>query len=126
MGWGVDPDAFTELLTVLAKEFAPLPLVVTENGSAYPDPGRAAGVLLDADRTAYLTAHLVALHRAIEAGVDVRGYFAWSLLDNFEWAWGYSQRFGIVHVDFATQRRTPKQSGLVFRDLIGANAVPAG
>jgi len=125
MGWGIDPDAFTEFLVTLAKEFAPTPLVVTENGSAFPDPDHVvdAGVH-DSGRTSYLTAHLSALHRAIEDGADVRGYFAWSLLDNFEWAWGYAQRFGIVHVDFTSQERTVKQSGLTYLDVIRANGMP--
>ena len=71
----------------------------------------------------YLRNHLVAIHDAIEAGVDVRGYFCWSLMDNFEWAYGYSRRFGVVHVDFATQRRTVKASGNWYADVIAANAV---
>jgi len=125
MGWGIDPDAFVELLTLVGKEFGPVPLVVTENGSAFPDPPHADAVLADPERTDYLTAHVGAVHRAIEAGADVRGYFAWSLLDNFEWAWGYSQRFGLVHVDFATQRRTLKQSALAYRDLMAADGTAA-
>jgi beta-glucosidase len=80
----------------------------------------------DTDRRAYLGAHIRACHDAIAAGVDLRGFFVWSLLDNFEWAEGYGQRFGIVHVDFATQRRTPKASALWFRDVIAANGLPEG
>ncbi|GGV49093.1 GH1 family beta-glucosidase [Streptomyces spectabilis] len=104
-GWPVVPEALTELLLALRERYGDRlpPLVITENGCSYDG-------LDDQDRIAYLDGHLRALHRARTAGVDVRGYFVWSLLDNFEWAEGYRQRFGLVHVDYATQRRTPKAS----------------
>ncbi|WP_433227265.1 GH1 family beta-glucosidase [Actinomadura formosensis] len=107
-GWPVVPDGLRELLTGLRDTYAAAlpPILITENGcSARDEPGRP-----DRDRIAYLDGHLRALHAAIGDGVDVRGYFVWSLLDNFEWAEGYDQRFGLVHVDYATQKRTPKAS----------------
>lgn len=110
-GWEVDPEGLTETLVRLAREYPPLPVHVTENGSAWDDVVAADGSVTDSDRLAYLAAHLAACARAREQGADVAGYFAWSLLDNFEWAEGYDMRFGIVHVDFATQRRTVKASG---------------
>jgi beta-glucosidase len=121
-GWEVDDRAFTELLVRLSRDVA-VPLVITENGSAFPDVVED-GRVVDEARTRYLVDHLRAVHRAIAEGADVRGYFAWSLLDNFEWAEGYSQRFGIVHVDYATQVRTVKQSGHTLARAIKANAVP--
>ncbi|WP_253917041.1 GH1 family beta-glucosidase [Streptomyces sp. MNP-20] len=104
-GWPVVPEALTELLLTLRERYGDRlpPLVITENGCSYDG-------LDDQDRIAYLDGHLRALHRAMTAGVDVRGYFVWSLLDNFEWAEGHRQRFGLVHVDYATQQRTPKAS----------------
>jgi beta-glucosidase len=108
MGWEVYPEGLTEVLEFVASRTGELPLYVTENGAAYPDdtddPSR------DPERVAYLRRHLVAALAAIESGVPLRGYFAWSLLDNFEWGYGYSQRFGVVHVDFDTQQRTVRDS----------------
>ncbi|MER6910475.1 GH1 family beta-glucosidase [Streptomyces sp. NPDC000594] len=118
MGWPVDADGLYELLTRLRDELPGLPLLVTENGAAYDDYADPSGQVHDPERVAYLAAHLSAVHRAIEDGVDVRGYFLWSLLDNFEWAQGYSKRFGIVHVDFASQRRTVKDSARWYADVI--------
>ncbi|MFD8570459.1 GH1 family beta-glucosidase [Streptomyces sp. NPDC059639] len=111
--WPVVPDAFAELLTGLRERYGDRlpPLVVTENGCAYDG-------IDDQDRITFLDGHLRALHRAIEAGVDVRGYFVWSLMDNFEWAEGFTKRFGLVHVDYATQRRTPKASYGWLRDQL--------
>ena len=96
----------------------PLPVYITENGAAYPDAPPDTGVVDDPERVAYLQQHLAALERAIADGIDVRRYYAWSLLDNFEWEHGYSMRFGLVYVDFETQRRFPKRSGLWYRDHI--------
>ncbi|MET9368666.1 GH1 family beta-glucosidase [Streptomyces griseoflavus] len=112
-GWPVVPRALTEVLTTFRARYGDRlpPVVVTENGCAYEG-------LDDRDRIAYLDGHLRALHRAVEAGVDVRGYFVWSLMDNFEWAEGYARRFGLVHVDFGTLERTPKASYGWFRDLL--------
>ncbi len=111
MGWEIDPSGLTKTLTRLTRDYGPLPLVVTENGSAWPDVVDSDGSVDDADRTAYLQSHLRACLDAIAEGVDLRGYFVWSLLDNFEWSHGYGQRFGIVRVDYDTQRRTRKASG---------------
>ncbi|MEU8248029.1 GH1 family beta-glucosidase [Nonomuraea sp. NPDC048916] len=110
-GWPVVPDGLRELLTGLAHRYGAAlpPVYVTENGCSQPDELTPAGVD-DQERIAYLDGHIDAVRRARQEGVDVRGYFVWSLLDNFEWAEGYHQRFGLVHVDFDTQRRTPKAS----------------
>ena len=96
------------------------PVYVAENGAAYEDAVRPDGTVQDPERVSYLDDHLRAVRAAMDAGVDVRGYFCWSLLDNFEWAEGFSKRFGLVHVDFATLRRTPKASYDWFRDLVAA------
>jgi beta-glucosidase len=116
MGWEVFPAGLTELLTRLHRDYRLPPIYITENGAAYPDEC-VGGAVDDAARVRYLGSHIQAVATAREAGVDVRGYFAWSLLDNFEWAHGYTKRFGIVHVDYATQQRTPKASALWYRDL---------
>jgi len=118
LDWEVMPDDFTELLVRISHEYPGVPMVITENGAAYDDKPDGHGFVADADRTAYLASHLAAVATARERGADVRGYFAWSLLDNFEWAYGYDKRFGIVRVDYDTQRRTPKQSALWLRDTI--------
>ncbi|GGT78859.1 MULTISPECIES: GH1 family beta-glucosidase [Streptomyces] len=110
MGWAVDPSALYDLLTRVSSHYPGLPLVISENGAAYEDEVGADGTVHDPERAAYVHAHLDAVHRAIEDGVDVRGYFLWSLMDNFEWAYGYAKRFGAVHVDYATLARTPKTS----------------
>ncbi|HKA85405.1 MAG TPA: family 1 glycosylhydrolase, partial [Acidimicrobiales bacterium] len=123
-GWAVEPDGLYEALVAVTTDYEPPPLYVHESGGAFVDVPGDDGRVHDADRRAYLDAHLRACHDAIAAGVDLRGFFVWSLLDNFEWAEGYRQRFGIVHVDFETQRRTPKASALWFRDVIAANGLP--
>ncbi|RKR87473.1 beta-glucosidase [Micromonospora pisi] len=128
-GWPVDPDGLRELLTGLRHEYGDRlpPIHITEGGCCYDDTLDALGRCHDPERIAYLDGHLRAVHQAIADGVDVRGYFVWSLLDNFEWAEGYTKRFGLVHVDFATQRRTPKTSYAWYRDLINAGTVaPSG
>jgi beta-glucosidase len=124
MGWPVKPASMTELLVNLNRDYPGVPLVITENGAAYPDSVDESGQVNDVERAAYLAAHIKAVRQAIEDGADVRGYFVWSLLDNFEWAWGYSQRFGIVHVDFADQQRRPKRSFDFYRQVIAAHGVP--
>jgi beta-glucosidase len=118
MGWGVSPEGFTGLLLRLRDEAPGLPLVITENGSAWPDQVADDGQVHDAERTEYLLTHLQAMTAAMDQGADVRGYFAWSFLDNFEWARGYAQRFGLVHVDYTTQERMPKDSAQTYADLI--------
>ncbi len=123
MGWEVDPGAFHALLLRLHRDYDLPPIYVTENGAAYDDPVPSDGYLDDPERLEYLRSHVAALQRAVAEGVDVRGYCAWSLLDNFEWEFGYSKRFGIVYVDFQTQRRIPKRSALWYRDLIASRAL---
>ncbi|MEH0633620.1 GH1 family beta-glucosidase [Streptomyces bottropensis] len=114
-GWPVVPGGLTELLTTFRERYGDRlpPVVITENGCSYEGVD-------DQERIAYLDGHVRALHEATEAGVDVRGYFVWSLLDNFEWAEGYARRFGLVHVDFETLERTPKASYAWYRDLLRA------
>ncbi|WP_328771674.1 GH1 family beta-glucosidase [Streptomyces sp. NBC_00286] len=114
-GWPVIPEALTELLTSFRDRYGDRlpPIVITENGCSYEG-------IDDQERIAFLDGHLRALHRALEAGVDVRGYFVWSLLDNFEWAEGYARRFGLVHVDYETLKRTPKASYGWLRDVLRA------
>ena len=125
MGWPITPEGFTELLRRLDRDYPNLPpMYITENGCAYDDPvldGRCA----DARRIEYLDLHLRALRDAIDAGVDVRGYYQWSLMDNFEWALGYAKRFGLVHVDFASLQRTPRDSAHWYRDVIRRNGLAA-
>jgi beta-glucosidase len=123
MGWRIEPRSFTELLTRLGEEYPGQPLMITENGAAFPDVPDADGVVRDTDRIAYLEGHLGAVRDAISAGVEIRGYFVWSLIDNFEWAWGYSKKFGIVHVDRATLERTPKLSAHWYKGVIQANGL---
>ncbi|MCW2944711.1 MAG: beta-galactosidase [Actinoallomurus sp.] len=118
MGWSIDATGLTELLLRLHRDHPGTPLMITENGAAFDDRLDAGGRVRDQRRIDYLRDHIAAAGRAMEAGADVRGYFVWSLLDNFEWAYGYSKRFGVVHVDYATQRRTWKDSAHWYRDLI--------
>jgi beta-glucosidase len=124
MGWSIDPRGLTELLLRVAREAPDLEMMVTENGAAFPDAVDESGRVADTDRIDYLRTHLAAVHEAISAGAPVTGYYLWSLLDNFEWAWGYSKRFGIVHVDYETQVRTLKDSALFYADVIRRNALP--
>ena len=121
MGWEVYPDGLRDLLVRLHAEYELPDLYITENGAAFPD-SRNNGTVPDPRRIAYLGDHLDAVASAIAGGVPVRGYFLWSLLDNFEWAFGYSRRFGIVYVDFETLERVPKDSFAWYRDFIAAQA----
>ena len=119
--WPVVPDAFRECLVDLKERYPDIPpILVTENGCSYATAPDAAGVVDDQARIDYLDSHLRAVGQARAEGVDVRGYFTWSLIDNFEWAEGYTQRFGLVYVDYATQQRTPKRSYGWYRDTIAA------
>jgi beta-glucosidase len=118
MGWEIVPPGIAQTLRRLRDEYPPVPLFITENGASFPDELTADDQVHDTRRMDYLDAHLRACHEAIESGVPLRGYFAWSLLDNFEWAWGYSKRFGLVYVDYATQRRIPKDSALWYAGVI--------
>jgi beta-glucosidase len=126
-GWEVYPAALTRTLLWVKERYGGLPLYITENGAAFYDPPRAiAGKVDDPLRVDYLREHLRAAHCAIEQGVDLRGYFAWSLLDNFEWSLGYSKRFGLVHVDYETQERTPKASARFYADVIRTRGTVLG
>jgi beta-glucosidase len=109
-GWPIDPSGLTDALNRVRDQYGNPEMYVTENGACYDDPLAADGIVHDDDRVAYLRDHLAAARGALAAGVNLRGYFVWSLIDNFEWAEGYSRRFGIIHVDFASQQRTPKAS----------------
>jgi len=129
MHWEVQPEGLTALLERVWDEYAASAgtvLYVTENGAAYDDElvvEDGVGRVHDAERTEFLRGHLAAIVDAAEAGVDVRGYFYWSLLDNFEWAWGYDKRFGIVRVDYETQERTLKDSAVEYRRVIASRAI---
>ena len=117
MGWEIYPEGLRELLLTMHRDYTLPPTYITENGGAFPDP-TTDGHVHDADRIDYLATHIAAVGQALAAGVPMAGYMVWSLMDNFEWASGYAKRFGIVHVDYATQRRTPKDSALWYRDLV--------
>lgn len=121
MGWEVYPEGLYHVLVRVTHEYGPPALYVTENGAAFDDPPPVDGVVEDPQRQAYLEAHCQACEQAIAQGVPLKGYFAWSLMDNFEWAEGYRMRFGLVYVDFATLERIPKRSALYYRDLIAAH-----
>jgi len=124
MGWEIDPEGLYLFLTRVARDYPGVPLYVTENGAAFPDEKSDDGQVHDQPRIDYLDAHFRAAHRAIEDGVDLRGYFVWSLLDNFEWSFGYRMRFGIIHVDFDTLERTPKDSARWYAQVTRANGLP--
>jgi beta-glucosidase len=112
-----------DVLTRVHLEYRPAKIFITENGASYSDGPDAAGHVPDARRLKFLRDHLFHVHRAIEAGAPVAGYFAWSLLDNYEWEHGYTQRFGLTWVDYPTQKRIPKESALFYRKVIGDNAL---
>ena len=121
MEWHVAPDGLRDVLLDLNTTYAPREIVITENGAAYPDGVEADGRVRDDDRLTYLARHVAAAGEALAAGVPLTGYYVWSLLDNYEWSLGYSRRFGVIRVDFDTQRRTPKDSGRWYRHLLAAN-----
>jgi beta-glucosidase len=122
MGWEVFPEGLERILLQVQRGYDPPRIYVTENGAAYDDvPPNGAGEVVDSERQSYILRHLAALHRARSAGVKVTGYFLWSLLDNFEWSEGYTKRFGIVWVDYASQERLPKQSAHCYRRVIAEN-----
>ena len=123
MGWGINPAGLTTVLLDVKERYDNPPVYVTENGCALPDTADENGFIADWGRVNFLRGHLRAIHEAIEAGADVRGYFVWSLMDNFEWAMGYGPRFGVVRVDYETLERTPKQSALWYRDAIAQNGI---
>ncbi|MGY0067502.1 GH1 family beta-glucosidase [Streptomyces sp. QTS137] len=124
MGWAVDPTGLHDLIMRYTREAPGLPLYITENGAAYDDKPDSDGTVQDPERIAYLHGHLSAVRRAITDGADVRGYYLWSLMDNFEWAYGYEKRFGAVYVDYATQVRTPKASALWYGRAARSGALP--
>jgi beta-glucosidase len=123
MGWTIDPSGLSDLLVRVSRDLPGVPLMITENGAAFDDVVAADGRVHDDDRIAYLRGHLGAVLDAIEQGVDVRGYYVWSLLDNFEWALGYTKRFGIVRVDYDTQQRLVKDSARWYGRVIAGNAL---
>ena len=118
MGWPIQAAGLRDILVTINKMAPELPLYVTENGSAYPDELTANGTVEDDERLDYLQQHIAVCQDLVSEGFPLKGYFAWSLMDNFEWAWGYSRRFGIVYVDYVTQQRTVKKSGLWLKDLL--------
>jgi beta-glucosidase len=126
MEWEIYPQGLTDILVWIRKRYGDVPLYITENGAAFDDRCTAAQVVDDNQRVEYLRGHLLAARQAITAGVNLRGYFVWSLLDNFEWQCGYTKRFGIVYVDFETQRRVLKTSAGFYRDVIRSNGAALG
>ncbi|MEU6735918.1 GH1 family beta-glucosidase [Streptomyces physcomitrii] len=124
MNWSIDPDGLHRLLMDVTRDHPGTPLMVTENGAAFDDYVSPEGRVQDPERIAYLHGHLDAVRRAVADGADVRGYFLWSLMDNFEWAYGYAKRFGAVYVDYASQRRIPKASAHWYADVIRRHALP--
>jgi beta-glucosidase len=123
IGWSIHPDAFRDTLLTLTHRYG-LPVYVTENGCGGKDPVGPDGSVDDSGRVAYLAAYIRSMREAMDKGADVRGYFVWSLLDNFEWGAGYSNRFGIIHVDFASQKRTPKTSARWYEHLVRSGSIP--
>ncbi|MGH3666715.1 MAG: GH1 family beta-glucosidase, partial [Acidimicrobiia bacterium] len=122
MNWGVEPEGLTWMLERIGREYPGVPLMICENGAAYADVVGPDGSIDDRERTDYVRRHIDAMKVALDRGVDVRGYFLWSLMDNFEWARGYDKRFGIVRVDFETMTRTLKSSGAWYRDFLAGEA----
>jgi len=123
MGWQICPQALYDLIFRLRREYTQLPIYITENGAAFDDVLTNGKHVHDTQRTEYIKAHLTAIAEANIQGANVQGYFLWSLLDNFEWAYGYSKKFGIVHVDFGTQERSLKDSALWYRDVISSRTI---
>jgi len=120
MGWEVHPDGLNDVVEMIHQRAPEIPVFITENGAAYEDVVSADGTVDDADRRRYYELHIDACRQAVERGLLLKGYFAWSLLDNFEWAFGYSRRFGIVYVDYETQQRIVKASGLWFKEVLAS------
>ena len=125
LGWPITPAGMTELLLRLHRDYPGLPVVITENGAAFDDAPDPDGAVHDSGRTRFLAAHVDAVDQARRAGADVRGYFVWTLLDNFEWGHGYGPRFGLVRVDHDTQRRVLKDSAHWYREHIRTSRRPA-
>jgi beta-glucosidase len=123
MGWEVHAPGLRRLLNTVHQRYPATPLYIIENGAAFADEISADGAVRDPRRESYLRDHIAVVREAILDGVDVRGYFVWSLLDNFEWAYGYSKRFGITYVDYATQRRILKDSGKWYAHVVAQNGI---
>ena len=123
MGWEVYPRGLYESLIRVHRDYAPPRIYITENGAAYDYPADPLDRIADTKRVHYLREHLKAAHQAVQDGVPLKGYFAWSLLDNFEWGFGYQKKFGLFSVDFTTQQRLPKDSAYYYREAVSANAV---
>ena len=123
MGWEVYPEGLYEILGRIHFDYNFPKIYITENGAAYPDVIDEQGQVDDPLRIAYIRDHLISVSKAIAVGVPVKGYFAWSLIDNFEWSYGYSKRFGLIYVDFETQRRILKSSAQWYRKVIQSNGV---
>jgi len=122
--WEMQPEGLFRLLVKLRKDYGDLPIYISENGTSLPDAPGADGEVHDPIRVRYLARHTAAIHEALREGVDVRGYFVWSFMDNYEWGFGFTKRFGIVHVDYATQKRTVKDSGRWYAQVIRNNGFP--
>jgi beta-glucosidase len=123
MGWEIFPFGLYETICRAYFAYKPKEIVITENGASYSDAPDSSGKVRDERRIAYLQSHISAVARAIQAGVPVSGYYVWSLLDNFEWAFGYSQRFGLIHVDYQTLKRTPKDSAYWYGAVVANNGL---
>jgi beta-glucosidase len=123
MNWGIHPGGLKKEVLYIKEKYGNPPLYITENGCAMPDAPDGTEFVADWDRIRFIKGHLQALHEAIQAGADVRGYFVWSVFDNFEWERGYGPRFGLVRVNYETLKRTPKQSAYWYRDVIASNAI---
>ena len=124
MGWEIVPEAYYDQIMDLKNNYGNPDIYLTENGAAYPDKIDENGEINDDDRIDYFKKYLNAVHKAINDGAKVKSYFAWTFMDNFEWALGFEKRFGIVHVDFKTLKRTPKKSYFFFKDLVENNSIP--
>ncbi|SDC24110.1 broad-specificity cellobiase [Pelagirhabdus alkalitolerans] len=125
MGWDISPEAFKDLIYRLREDYTTLPIVITENGAAYPDEFEH-GEIHDVKRVDYIKKHLKAVAELNTKGMNISGYFVWSLFDNFEWAFGYDKRFGIIHVDFKTQKRTLKESAKFYKDVVKSRSIEEG
>ena len=124
MGWEIVPESYYDQIMDLKNNYGNPNIYLTENGAAYPDKIDENGEINDDDRIDYFKKYLNAVHKAINDGAKVKSYFAWTFMDNFEWALGFEKRFGIVHVDFKTLKRTPKKSYFFFKDLVENNSIP--
>ncbi len=123
MGWEVYPAGLYELLTAIHRDYGPLPLYITENGAAFADSLNTDGTVNDPRRISYLREYLLQAWKAVEEGIPLKGYFVWTLIDNFEWSFGFSKRFGLVYVDFETQKRYLKDSAHWYSEVCGSNGV---